>query len=140
MPSGMLCRCVDWWCAVGRRTTVWQKLEEQNPEFFKAYYTRLKVKDQMELFNTLLEYQAQLLHNATRVANPVRICGGALPVACRQRRISIRIPLVNVNPSGQQPPHLRHVAVLCRLVQPPARRVGLTPPPHVPVPHHPFTA
>ena len=92
---------------------MWQKLEEQNPEFFKAYYTRLKVKDQMELFNTLLEYQAQLLHNATRVANPVRICGGALPVACRQRRISIRIPLVNVNPqrptASASPPRRRSV-------------------------------
>lgn len=52
---------------------MWQKLEEQNPEFFKAYYTRLKVKDQMELFNTLLEYQAQLLHSDTRATNAVRI-------------------------------------------------------------------
>jgi len=52
---------------------VWQKLEEQNPEFFKAYYTRLKVKDQMELFNTLLEYQAQLLHGDARATNPVRV-------------------------------------------------------------------
>ena len=34
---------------------VWQKLEEQNPEFFKAYHTRLRVKDQIILFNHLLD-------------------------------------------------------------------------------------
>jgi hypothetical protein len=59
--------------AMVKRLAVWQKLEEQNPEFFKAYYTRLKVKDQMELFNTLLEYQAQLLHSETRATNAVRV-------------------------------------------------------------------
>lgn len=36
---------------------VWQKLEDQNPDFFKAYYTRLKLKDQIILFNHLLEQQ-----------------------------------------------------------------------------------
>jgi hypothetical protein len=41
---------------------VWQKLEEQNPEFFKAYYTRLKLKKQIMLFNHLLEQQVQLMH------------------------------------------------------------------------------
>lgn len=40
---------------------VWQKLEEQNPEFFKAYHTRLRVKDQIILFNHLLEQQGQLM-------------------------------------------------------------------------------
>eukprot|EP00873_Tetraselmis_striata_P004588 jgi/Tetstr1/424852/TSEL_015355.t1 len=41
-------------------TLVWQKLEEQNPEFFRAYYTRLKLKDQILLFNHLLEQQVQM--------------------------------------------------------------------------------
>lgn len=41
-------------------TLVWQKLEEQNPEFFRAYYTRLKLKDQIILFNHLLEQQVQM--------------------------------------------------------------------------------
>eukprot|EP00951_Prasinocladus_malaysianus_P005237 scaffold37202_cov47-Prasinocladus_malaysianus.AAC.3 len=41
-------------------TLVWQKLEEQNPEFFRAYYTRLKLKDQIVLFNHLLEQQVQM--------------------------------------------------------------------------------
>lgn len=39
---------------------VWQKLEEQNPDFFKAYYVRLKLKKQIMVFNDLLEQQAQL--------------------------------------------------------------------------------
>ena len=39
---------------------VWQKLEEQNPDFFKAYVTRLKLKDQINLFNHLLEQQIQV--------------------------------------------------------------------------------
>jgi uncharacterized protein (TIGR01589 family) len=46
----------------GFTSLVWQKLEEQNPEFFKAYYTRLKLKKQIMLFNHLLEQQVQLMH------------------------------------------------------------------------------
>eukprot|EP00884_Botryococcus_braunii_P002356 jgi/Botrbrau1/12120/Bobra.0186s0038.1 len=42
---------------------VWQKLEEQNKEFFKAYYTRLKFKDQIVLFNHLLQQQHKMLHH-----------------------------------------------------------------------------
>ena len=40
---------------------VWEKLEEQNGEFFTAYYTRLRLKDQILAFNTLLEQHAGLL-------------------------------------------------------------------------------
>lgn len=36
---------------------VWQKLEEQNPEFFRMYHVRLKLKDQIVMFNYLLEQQ-----------------------------------------------------------------------------------
>ncbi|CAN8259865.1 unnamed protein product [Cochlearia groenlandica] len=36
---------------------VWQKLEEENREFFKAYYLRLMVKHQIMEFNKLLEQQ-----------------------------------------------------------------------------------
>lgn len=41
-------------------TLVWRKLEEQNPEFFKAYYVRLKLKDQINMFNYLLVQQVQV--------------------------------------------------------------------------------
>eukprot|EP00798_Chlamydomonas_sp_ICE-L_P009137 gene9137-16260_t len=40
---------------------VWQKLEEQNPDFFKAYYLRLQVKDQIVMFNYLLEQQVMMV-------------------------------------------------------------------------------
>ena len=50
------------WMLVYGHCAVWQKLEEQNPEFFKAYYTRLKLKKQIVLFNHLLEQQVQLMH------------------------------------------------------------------------------
>ncbi|KAI4386554.1 hypothetical protein MLD38_004481 [Melastoma candidum] len=41
---------------------VWQKLEEENQEFFKAYYLRLTVKHQIMEFNKLLEQQVHLMH------------------------------------------------------------------------------
>ncbi|EXB61899.1 hypothetical protein L484_001124 [Morus notabilis] len=41
---------------------VWQKLEEENQEFFKAYYLRLVVKHQINEFNRLLKQQARLMH------------------------------------------------------------------------------
>ncbi|GAA0175004.1 hypothetical protein LIER_28268 [Lithospermum erythrorhizon] len=40
---------------------VWQKLEEENQEFFRAYYFRLVVKDQIMRFNQLLERQVELM-------------------------------------------------------------------------------
>lgn len=41
---------------------VWQKLEEQNHDFFKAYYARLKLKNQIIMFNHLLEQQYQFMN------------------------------------------------------------------------------
>lgn len=41
---------------------VWQKLEEENQEFFTAYRLRLMVKDQILRFNELLERQAKLMN------------------------------------------------------------------------------
>ncbi|XP_074555949.1 uncharacterized protein LOC141811794 [Curcuma longa] len=45
----------------GFTTLVWQKLEEENSEFFRAYYIRLKLKRQIILFNHLLEHQYHLM-------------------------------------------------------------------------------
>ncbi|KAL7124484.1 hypothetical protein ABFS83_14G051600 [Erythranthe nasuta] len=41
---------------------VWQRLEEENQEFFKAYYLKLLVKDQILEFNRLLSEQVELMH------------------------------------------------------------------------------
>ena len=54
---------------------VWEKLEEQNKEFFVAYYTRLRLKDQVLAFNALLEQQAAL---SSRWAVSAGHGGGAL--------------------------------------------------------------
>ncbi len=45
---------------------VWQKLEEQNPEFFRSYYTRLKLKDQIVMFNHVLEQQVAMVQRLQR--------------------------------------------------------------------------
>ncbi|WOL02126.1 hypothetical protein Cni_G10845 [Canna indica] len=41
--------------------SVWKKLEEENSDFFRAYYIRLKLKRQIILFNHLLEHQCHLM-------------------------------------------------------------------------------
>ncbi|XP_042461325.1 uncharacterized protein LOC122045250 [Zingiber officinale] len=40
---------------------VWQKLEEENQELFQAYHLRLILKNQIMLFNNLLEKQVELM-------------------------------------------------------------------------------
>ncbi|KAJ1413777.1 hypothetical protein SESBI_19269 [Sesbania bispinosa] len=45
----------------GFTTLVWQKLEEENADFYRAYYIRLKLKKQILLFNHLLEHQYHLM-------------------------------------------------------------------------------
>ncbi|KAM7275434.1 hypothetical protein ACFE04_017300 [Oxalis oulophora] len=45
----------------GFTTLVWQKLEEENADFFRAYYIRLKLKKQILIFNHLLEHQYQIM-------------------------------------------------------------------------------
>ncbi|CAA0812818.1 Plant protein 1589 of unknown function [Striga hermonthica] len=45
---------------------VWQKLEAENQEFFRAYHLRLRVKDQILQFNQLLERQVELMRQITQ--------------------------------------------------------------------------
>ncbi|KDP37823.1 hypothetical protein JCGZ_06725 [Jatropha curcas] len=60
---------------------VWQKLEEENREFFKAYYLRLTVKQQIIEFNKLLEQQVRLMRqiNSTGVASMPTSNGSHIP-------------------------------------------------------------
>ncbi|KAL5720034.1 hypothetical protein ACHQM5_012745 [Ranunculus cassubicifolius] len=44
---------------------VWQKLEEENQEFFKAYNVRLMVKNQIMVFNKLLEKQVEYMRQTS---------------------------------------------------------------------------
>ncbi|KAI3450901.1 hypothetical protein Pfo_007566 [Paulownia fortunei] len=43
---------------------VWERLEKENQEFFKAYYAKLLVKDQIIEFNRLLSQQVELMHQS----------------------------------------------------------------------------
>lgn len=57
---------------------VWQKLEEENQEFFEAYHLRLVVKEQILEFNKLLEKQAELMHQIRPTgASPISISNGS---------------------------------------------------------------
>ncbi|CAL0326602.1 unnamed protein product [Lupinus luteus] len=59
---------------------VWQKLEEENQEFFRAYYLRLMVKQQIQEFNRLLEQQVQLMHlHPTAVSSLPNSNGSHIP-------------------------------------------------------------
>lgn len=60
---------------------VWQKLEEENQEFFRAYHLRLVVKDQIKRFNELLERQAELMHqmHPTGITSISRSSGPQMP-------------------------------------------------------------
>lgn len=50
---------------------VWQKLEEQNPDFFKAYYVRLKLKRQIMIFNHFLEQHAHFTQKMHTIKAPL---------------------------------------------------------------------
>ncbi|KAK1603055.1 hypothetical protein QYE76_037691 [Lolium multiflorum] len=64
---------------------VWQKLEEENPEFFKAYYLRLMLKDQITAFNKLLEDQFQLMNKDYSSAVPsMPLTNGSNSTALKQ--------------------------------------------------------
>ena len=45
-------------------STVWQRLEEQNPDFFRGYHVRLRVKEQITAFNYLATQQYQGMHSS----------------------------------------------------------------------------
>ncbi|XP_076958220.1 uncharacterized protein LOC143633889 [Bidens hawaiensis] len=57
---------------------VWQKLEEENQDFFKRYHIRLILKDQILRFNELLEKQAKFMKQMSPAtgAAPVPITDG----------------------------------------------------------------
>ncbi|KAK6802836.1 hypothetical protein RDI58_000620 [Solanum bulbocastanum] len=82
----------------GFTALVWQKLEEENADFFRAYYIRLKLKKQIILFNHLLEHQYHLM----KYPVPPKV-----PLTPMQNGINT-MPVNNL-PMGypvlQQPPH-----------------------------------
>ncbi|XP_022158555.1 uncharacterized protein LOC111025014 [Momordica charantia] len=57
---------------------VWQKLEEENREFFREYYLRLTVKHQIVEFNRLLEQQVRMMQIQETGVTPLPISNGSL--------------------------------------------------------------
>lgn len=56
---------------------VWKKLEEENPEFFKQYHIRLILKDQIVLYNQLLEKQVEYMKQLSNGPTPVDVSNGS---------------------------------------------------------------
>nr|XP_011470273.1 PREDICTED: uncharacterized protein LOC101296822 isoform X1 [Fragaria vesca subsp. vesca] len=82
---------------------VWQKLEEENAKFFKAYHLRLKLKDQIEMYNQLLEKQYHLMKQQERAEferAPVQNGMHHIPV----NNLSVEYPIMQtVTPSTGYP-------------------------------------
>ncbi|KAG6580891.1 hypothetical protein SDJN03_20893, partial [Cucurbita argyrosperma subsp. sororia] len=57
---------------------VWQKLEEENREFFREYYLRLMVKRQIVEFNRLLEQQVRMMQIQETGITPLPASNGSL--------------------------------------------------------------
>lgn len=63
---------------------VWQKLEQQNQEFFKAYHLRLMLKEQIMEFNRLLGRQVALMHHVETAGVSFQpINGSQIPLTLR---------------------------------------------------------
>ena len=64
--------------------TVWQKLVEENQDFFEAYHLRLMVKHQINVFNELLKQQVDLMHRICPArVDTVPIPNGSQLSACK---------------------------------------------------------
>lgn len=49
---------------------MWQKLEQQNPDFFRAYYVRLRLKEHIMQFNELVNLQAIMMQQQGVIVQP----------------------------------------------------------------------
>ncbi|KAG5043278.1 hypothetical protein JHK87_007193 [Glycine soja] len=80
---------------------VWQKLEEENEEFFKAYYARLVLKQQIMQFNKLLDQQVQLMQlHSSAVASLPMSNGSHIPaVTSLPNSNGSHIPAIPENPA-----------------------------------------
>ncbi|KAG0475691.1 hypothetical protein HPP92_015377 [Vanilla planifolia] len=75
---------------------VWQKLEEENQDFFKAYNVRLMLKNQIVVFNKLLEKQVELMNKGCQPSV------GSLPISNGTMNQNLR-PYVSENASTSRP-------------------------------------
>jgi len=72
---------------------VWKKLEEQNPEFFKAYNLKLLIKEQITAFNFLVSQQAQIMQQRGQpYFSSVNAPGPSMPVGNVQPSENMNVP------------------------------------------------
>ncbi|XP_039124526.1 uncharacterized protein LOC120260969 isoform X1 [Dioscorea cayenensis subsp. rotundata] len=97
----------------GFTNLVWQKLEEENSDFFRAYYIRLKLKKQIAMFNYLLEHQHNLMKYPVPFKTPLApVQNGTHPMAVNSFHMGYPILQHPPMPATDQPP-LDHMS--CRL-------------------------
>ncbi|KAK9103861.1 hypothetical protein Sjap_021115 [Stephania japonica] len=90
----------------GFTTLVWQKLEEENADFFRAYYIRLKLKKQIIMFNHLLERQYHLMKYPVQAKVPLAPIQNGIP-SMAGNGLPMGYPILqqpSIPPTGQ--PHL----------------------------------
>ncbi|KAL1540934.1 hypothetical protein AAHA92_25216 [Salvia divinorum] len=76
---------------------VWQRLEDENQDFFKAYYLKLLVKEQIMEFNRLLSEQVDLMRRTGLNGNTPYLPSNGSHVSPSQH-ISTTCPTQNVRP------------------------------------------
>ncbi|GMI74061.1 hypothetical protein like AT2G46420 [Hibiscus trionum] len=94
----------------GFTTLVWQKLEEENADFFRAYYIRLKLKKQILLFNNLLEHQYHMMKYPVPPKVPLApIQNGIHPMPVNNLPMGYPVMQPPIPASGQ--PHLDSMGI-----------------------------
>ncbi|XP_021908673.1 uncharacterized protein LOC110822773 isoform X4 [Carica papaya] len=83
---------------------VWQKLEEENREFFNAYYLRLTVKHQIIEFNKLLEQQVRLMHQIHPAGVAAMPTSNGSHIQPSHQNSACYPPEHAVKPENMQPP------------------------------------
>lgn len=69
MHCGWFCLCIYSGSIDVDGVAVWQGMESKNPDFFRAYDVRLKIKEQITAFNYLVSQQAQVTETAKPAPN-----------------------------------------------------------------------
>ena len=64
-------------------TVVWQRLEEENQEFFEVYHIRLALKEQIQQFNELLKQQANMEKIQNTRVTPMPVSNESCEAQCK---------------------------------------------------------
>ncbi len=87
---------------------VWNKLEEQNPQFFQLYYTSIKLKDQIVAFNYLVGQQVRMNFDLIRTCD----CGCVASPLSFYTRASVQCWLFQSDNIRIRQNSMSHVGIL----------------------------